>query len=367
MDKRTLKQLSLDALNGNFLQVNKKCIKKIGLINACVLSNFVDKYKYHEEHTSDFDDWFHYSYEWQISTLNLKKNTLVEAIHTLLKLKLIERKKQGAPAKFYYQLNFESIAKLVYVLESKESSSQESKESSSQESNRKKVRVSKHPRRTTVAGVENRFKNKKMESPIKEAQIQRKFESRVERKFESGDTIESQQWRGLKRNYPRATKNKVNNNKVKSKKIIEKKEKVSNYGQTPKEIEELKLKPYIELATRLSGIIQKTINISHDSKRLKQWARDIRKLNTVDNVPYSRIKDALEWYDDNIGGEYIPVIHSGAALRNKFAKLENAIERESKQTNPNLSKGRMSKRSGLDYSKLVGRTVVGKSLSDLNN
>jgi len=131
MDKRTLKQLSLDALNGNFLQVNKKCIKKIGLINACVLSNFVDKYKYHEEHTSDFDDWFHYSYEWQMSTLNLKKNTLLEAIRTLLKEKLMERKKQGMPAKFYYQLNFESIAKLVYVLESKESSSQESKESSS--------------------------------------------------------------------------------------------------------------------------------------------------------------------------------------------------------------------------------------------
>lgn len=364
MDKRTLKQLSLDALNhGNFLRVNKKCIKKIGLINACVLSNFMDNYKYHEKHTSDFDGWFHYSYEWQMSTLNLKKNTLLEAIRTLLKEKLMERKKQGMPAKFYYQLNFESIAKLVYVLESKESSTKEALHP-------KKVQVSKHPRRTTVTGVETDLKiptNKKMESPIKEAQIQKKFESQVQRKSESGDTIESQQWRGLKKNYPRATKNRVNKNKVKSKKIIEKKEKVSNYGQTPKEIEELKLKPYIELATRLSGIIQKTINISHDSKRLKQWARDIRKLNTVDNVPYSRIKDALEWYDDNIGGEYIPVIQSGYSLRNKFGKLENAIERESKQTNPNLSKGRMSKRSGLDYSKLVGRTVVGKSLSDLNN
>jgi len=124
---------------------------------------------------------------------------------------------------------------------------------------------------------------------------------------------------------------------------------------------------FLELAKKLAFIILDNKKVKHSNQELKQWANDIKLLNQNNKVEINRIEDALEWYDDNIGGEYIPAIESGYSLRNKFTKLENAIEREFKQTNPNLSKGRMSKRSELDYSKLVGRVVVGKSLSGSNN
>ena len=45
-------------------------------------------------------------------------------------------------------------------------------------------------------------------------------------------------------------------------------------------------------------------------------------------VTEDRINIALKWYNNNIGGEYIPVIESGSSLRNKFDKLESAMYRD---------------------------------------
>lgn len=313
MDKQTMIQLSLDALNhGNFLQVNKKLIRKIGLINACVLSNFVDKYKYHKDYTNDFEGWFHYSYGWQTNSLNLKRNTLQEAINSLLELNLITRKKMGMPAKFYYQLNFESIVKLVYTPESKESSTQGSlSRRKVRLKSPKKVRLSKSSRRTTTPGVEG------------------------------GQKI--------------PTNNKGYNNKPKNKKIIEKNKKVIlPNGPTKKEEQEVLIEPYIELAKRLSSVIQKTKNIDHTKPQLKAWAVEIKKLNTKNNIPYSRINDALEWYENNVGGEFVPVIESGTSLRNKFIKLENAIDRESKPS-PGAKSSKLrfgtGRTSGINFNK----------------
>jgi hypothetical protein len=39
------------------------------------------------------------------------------------------------------------------------------------------------------------------------------------------------------------------------------------------------------------------------------------------------VQKALDWYEIYKGGEYIPVIESGSSLRDKFVKLENAMER----------------------------------------
>jgi hypothetical protein len=62
--------------------------------------------------------------------------------------------------------------------------------------------------------------------------------------------------------------------------------------------------------------------------QINQWADEIRRLSETFKLSYERIEKVLDWYEDNIGGEYVPVVESGFALRKKFSALENAMERE---------------------------------------
>ena len=84
---------------------------------------------------------------------------------------------------------------------------------------------------------------------------------------------------------------------------------------------------YYPLAKYLYKIISSNKNIKYSSTHLKTWSNDIRMLSERNNIPYRRIKKALRWYKDNIGGEYIPVIESGVSLRMKFLNLEAARDR----------------------------------------
>lgn len=85
---------------------------------------------------------------------------------------------------------------------------------------------------------------------------------------------------------------------------------------------------YLPLANKLSEIIQTKKNIAHTPSQIKNWAKDIRKLEEQNKVEYARVEKALDWYEDNIGGQYIPVIESGLSLREKFDKLEEAVRRD---------------------------------------
>ena len=92
---------------------------------------------------------------------------------------------------------------------------------------------------------------------------------------------------------------------------------------TPEE----RAKQFLPQSETLANIIRSTKKIKISQSRLKSWANEIRKLVETDGVDPSRIDSALSWYSENIGGEYIPVVESGAALREKFIKLEEAIQR----------------------------------------
>jgi len=91
---------------------------------------------------------------------------------------------------------------------------------------------------------------------------------------------------------------------------------------------------FLPLARRLSEIIRSQKRMRHTPQQITVWANEIRKLNEGNAISRQRIEAALEWYADNIGGEYIPVIESGGALRQKFDKLENAIKRDRKNNQP---------------------------------
>ncbi len=86
-------------------------------------------------------------------------------------------------------------------------------------------------------------------------------------------------------------------------------------------------KHFAKYATLLSKTITSAKNIKVTTQKLKQWSEEIRKLKEIDGVSEPRIEAALEWYHQNIGGQYIPVIESGRSLRQKFLRLESAMER----------------------------------------
>ena len=84
---------------------------------------------------------------------------------------------------------------------------------------------------------------------------------------------------------------------------------------------------YLPIVKYLSKTSQTNKNIQHTSSQLKTWSNDIRRLVENNKVSIKRIKEVLKWYKQNIGGEYIPVIESGSSLREKFTRLEDAMQR----------------------------------------
>lgn len=102
---------------------------------------------------------------------------------------------------------------------------------------------------------------------------------------------------------------------------------------------------FLPLANQLKDIIQTKKNITITRPQLREWSKCIRQLSEQSNIPPERIKHALDWYTDNIGIMYVPVIESGKSLKEKFLKLEAALERsgDAKYEEPIL---KVAKRKG---------------------
>jgi hypothetical protein len=85
---------------------------------------------------------------------------------------------------------------------------------------------------------------------------------------------------------------------------------------------------YLPLARYLYRIVRLHKNINHTSTEINNWTNDIRLMVENDGITYDRINQVLIWYESHIGLKYTPQAESGDALREKFVKLENAIQRE---------------------------------------
>jgi hypothetical protein len=107
----------------------------------------------------------------------------------------------------------------------------------------------------------------------------------------------------------------------------------ANNIPTPKKVPKIKRNYfYFPLAKRLSEIIHLKKNIEHTTIQINSWANDIRRLAEESKIDFKRIESVLNWYENNIGGQYIPVIESGSSLREKFIRLEAAMERGTENT-----------------------------------
>ena len=99
---------------------------------------------------------------------------------------------------------------------------------------------------------------------------------------------------------------------------------------------------FIPLTEQLSSIIQTNKSITHNKQQIKSWANELRKLHEGNKISIERMQKTLDWYEDNIGGQYIPVIESGDSFRQKFIRLEDAMGRANTSHNKYRS-GRTSK------------------------
>jgi len=90
------------------------------------------------------------------------------------------------------------------------------------------------------------------------------------------------------------------------------------------------------LAEKLKSIVtsQKKINVT--GSKFNGWKKSISGLVNLDGITVDRIDRTLTWYEQNAGGEYIPVIESGRALREKFTRLEDAMNRNIKKVEQDL-------------------------------
>jgi hypothetical protein len=87
-------------------------------------------------------------------------------------------------------------------------------------------------------------------------------------------------------------------------------------------------KKYLPLAQQLAKTILTKKNIKNTTQKINQWAHEIRMLEELNEVGYNRIQEVLNWYEKNMGGDYIPVVESGYSLRMKFSRLEDAMNRK---------------------------------------
>lgn len=84
------------------------------------------------------------------------------------------------------------------------------------------------------------------------------------------------------------------------------------------------------MAERLCKAISGVRKINCTSKTA-DWARYFYQLHKTDGVSTKRIKRVLKWYcaklPDHHREQFFPVVESGRAFREKFSKLERAMDR----------------------------------------
>jgi hypothetical protein len=287
--KLELSELQIESLvveslkSTGYLVINKSLIKQFGIIGASILSMYIDKYRYYKKNYSKNKGWFFFLIEEQKEVLGIGGPTIRKWKKKFIEDGILISKRKGNPSKEWLKFDFTQLMRLLQLYE--------------------------------------------QNSAIQECEGQaiQECEGQAIQECE-GQAI--QECEGLYNN----NKNRINKNR----------NNISLSDQKNKPSSKERSKQYLPLAKQLAQSIQKVKNIKHTSQQLNTWTNDIRRLVENNEIDPKRIKKALNWYDKNIGGEYIPVIESGSSLRNKFIKLENAIERSrnkpSKSTNTSGSR-----------------------------
>ena len=255
--------------NHGYIQVSKDLIKALGLERAAFLSAYIDKYFYFLLKYPNNNGWFYFTKQHEMDELNVTLYTVKKYKTEFINLGLLEIEYRGMPSKQWMRINTDKLKELFKVIDSG----------------------------TEISTSANRTISVPQEVSIS------------------------------------APYNKTVNNKNKREKthfvgvfnLIENKEKKEENPPKDERTEQ-----FIPLAKYLYEIVKTQVNVSHDMKDLRKWANDMRILVEKNKIDIARLRKALHWYKENVGGEYIPVIQSGYSLRKKFTSLALIMDRENK-------------------------------------
>ena len=73
-------------------------------------------------------------------------------------------------------------------------------------------------------------------------------------------------------------------------------------------------------------------NIKINQNKITSWAKSFEQLHRIEGVAIERIDKALGWYGEHVGEQYVSVVESGSAFREKFLNLEGCMERQENQS-----------------------------------
>lgn len=279
------KTLVLNTVRGkNFIMVYQPFIKKFGVLTGYYLSLLLDQYEYHSKHNQLKDGMFYLTHEHASKMMNEKEYSIKQAKKKLKEAGFLYFVKKGIPSKEYIGINFNKIKDLIL-------------------NKQEKVLDGQDP------------------------------------KFSGGQGVEFSGGHYIKQNLIKLNLNKGISTERKKQKFPS-----NEIKPDPKE------KQYLSISKKLAKIISKEKKINCNSN-IKSWCKPIRLLMTKDlnleNTDFKQIKKrvnlALNFYKEHIGEEFIPVIHSGNSLREKFIKLENAMQRENKDFKKKDAGNRLSK------------------------
>lgn len=265
--------LGLEAFRSDaHLQVNKRLLKIFGLELAVYISNLCDKQHYFmERELLTEDGGFFLTHEQQMDQTGMSEHQLRKCKKKLKELEVLTTQMRGIPPKEFYFLDLEKLINKVsmnYPLNFKGINPKNLKE-------------------LTPKNLRNIKDNKLKDNKYNK------------NKFSFSD--------------PAGSDEEIDDN--------------PSSNNTNKPSLQERNKEYIPYASKLAEIIQSNKNVKINGSKIKSWANEIRKLVESDRVNPTRIDTALNWYQENIGGDYIPVVESGASFRNKFIRLEDAIKR----------------------------------------
>lgn len=83
--------------------------------------------------------------------------------------------------------------------------------------------------------------------------------------------------------------------------------------------------------------LRRKTNITQSQENV--WANTIRLMETRDGISTEQMSSSLAWYEKNWMNEFVPVIESACAFREKWTRLLNAIERDKKTTTKDTNNG----------------------------
>ena len=337
MDKKNKSILQEMLRSDGFITTAKCLIKTIGFIDAGILSNYMDKSIYFQEQEPKHKGWFYLTLEAQQKELGIPKKRLIRAKNFFIYAGVLKVQRKGIPSKEWFMLDFEAITDLITDVE-------KTKELVLKFQQEKRL----HNKENAVSGVQgnkprqkvdaSRDKRSRLYINNKDKSNDLSNKNKVKNKISKDISVRPARSDGS------FSKKPFSNGSIK--RTIPPRSQRQEVTQIRKKVPPKEQNQFIPLAQKLANIIQTKKRIRHTPKQISSWACEFQRLEKSGGVSIQRMQTCLDWYAEHIGEPFVVVIESGKTFRDKFLRLEDAVQR-SKQTYPAPKQNGVSQGTGL--------------------